>query len=78
VVRKVTLRLAKVKPLIFNKAPLYKNRLVPQGLWSKMVKIPTHLLNIISAGNIFAQMPQLPTKFFSPVMYPKNNKQANC
>jgi len=43
-----------------------------------MVKIPTHLLNIFSAGNIFAQMPQLPTKFFSPVMYPKNNKQDNC
>jgi len=26
---------------------------------------------------MFAQMPQFPTKFFSPVMYPKNNKQAN-
>jgi hypothetical protein len=41
-----------------------------------MVTIPTHLLNIFSAGNMFAQMPQLPTKFFSPGMYPKNNKQA--
>jgi hypothetical protein len=42
-----------------------------------MFTIPTHLLNIFSAGNMFTQMPQFPTKFFSPVMYPKNNKQAN-
>jgi hypothetical protein len=43
-----------------------------------MFTLAAYLLNIFSAGNILAQMPQLPTKFFSPVMYPKSNKQVNC